>query len=133
MVHISEAASLALHSMILIAKNPDNPVSVKRIAAVTGASEAHLAKVMQLLARAGMVASTRGPKGGFTLNGNPKDTTLLDIYEAIEGPVKGGHCLLHKDKCPMGLKQCALGNLIEGTAANSRDYLSGISLDSLSH
>ena len=54
-VQISEAASLALHSMALLAASPDRPLTVKDITARTGVSEAHLSKVMQRLAKAGLV------------------------------------------------------------------------------
>jgi Rrf2 family protein len=80
---VSEAASLALHAMLHIVANPNRPVSTREIASGMHASEAHLAKVLQRLARVGLARSTRGPKGGFVL-GRPAETiTLLDVYEAI--------------------------------------------------
>ena len=65
--HLSEMLSLALHSMVYIATSDDEYVNVKRIAASTGASEAHLSKVLQRLAKGRLIHSIRGPRGGFAL------------------------------------------------------------------
>ena len=51
-IQISEAASLALHSMVMLAASPERSLTVKEITARTGVSEAHLSKVMQRLAKA---------------------------------------------------------------------------------
>ena len=86
-IQISEAASLALHSMVLLAASPERSLTVKEITGRTLVSEAHLSKVMQRLAKAGLVKSTRGPKGGFVLGDSGLSISLLSIFEAIEGPV----------------------------------------------
>jgi Rrf2 family protein len=105
---ISEAASLALYSMAIIAKN-NKPISVKTLAEQTFASDNHLAKVMQRLVKGGLVKSARGPKGGFVLSKAPEDITLLDVYEAIEGKFELGPCPMDRNQCPF--KKC----MFEGT------------------
>ena len=97
---ISEAFSLALHGMGLLAKR-GRRTSVKEIARVMGVSEAHLAKVFQRLAKSGLVASMRGPKGGFVLAKPAEQITLYDIYKVVEEPAQQ-YCLLTKDYCPFG-------------------------------
>ncbi|MCF8044104.1 MAG: Rrf2 family transcriptional regulator, partial [Desulfarculaceae bacterium] len=72
LLKISEAASLALHTMGLLASRPGEQVPTRELAARLKVSEAHLAKVMQRLGRAGLVRSQRGPKGGFALERNPE-------------------------------------------------------------
>ena len=109
-IQISEAASLALHSMALLAATPDRPLTVKDITARTGVSEAHLSKVMQRLAKAGLVKSTRGPKGGFVLGDAGLSTSLLAIFESIEGPVADSGCLLLGRECP--LRACLFDGLL---------------------
>ena len=64
---ISDAATLALHTAVLLADRTEGPLTTKEIALTFGISEAHLAKVLQRLAKAGIVHSGRGPKGGFLL------------------------------------------------------------------
>jgi DNA-binding IscR family transcriptional regulator len=58
---ISEAASLALHTTVILAANPNRLVSTKKLASQLHASEAHLSKVLQRLEKADIVNSTRGP------------------------------------------------------------------------
>jgi Rrf2 family protein len=92
-VKLSEAASIALHAMALLASGADGHVTVKDLASRLSVSEAHLAKVMQRLVKAGLVASVRGPGGGFALRADPAATTLLQIYEAIEGRLEVARCM----------------------------------------
>jgi len=109
-VKISEAASLALHAMVLMAAIPERFLPAKEIAATFKISSAHLAKVMQRLVRAGLVSSSRGPAGGFTLARPSQEITLLEIYEAIEGALSQEGCLLAKEVCPGSA--CLLGDII---------------------
>jgi len=92
-VKLSEAASIALHAMTLLALRADEYVSVKDLASRLPVSETHLAKVLQRLVKAGLVTSVRGPGGGFTLHADPRGTTLLQIYEAIEGKLEVAECM----------------------------------------
>ena len=52
-IQLSEAASLALHSMVLLAGDPEKSWLIRDIAVEVGASEAHLAKVVQRLSQSG--------------------------------------------------------------------------------
>lgn len=128
LLKISEAASLALHTMGLLASRPGEQVSTRELAARLKVSEAHLAKVMQRLGRAGLVRSQRGPKGGFALQRNPEDITLLEVYEATEGPLQERRCLLGN---PMCSGNCILGGLLERVGDEVRDYFSQTRLSDL--
>lgn len=120
-VHISEIVSLALHSMAFIADSKKDIVNVKEIAAVTGCSEAHLVKVLQRLARAEFLYSVRGPKGGFGLLKDPDEISMLDIYEAIEGPLQATGCPTHHQTCPF--KSCIFGGVPEKSNQDFIEYL----------
>jgi len=109
-LRISEAASLALHAMVILAENPATHISTRDIADRLKASEFHLSKIMQRLARAGFVASVRGPKGGFLLRTPADEISLLNVYEAIEGPFKTAECLLSDPIC--GHQKCVIGSLV---------------------
>jgi Rrf2 family protein len=129
MLKISEAASLALHSTVLLAANPDELISTREIAATLHVSEAHLSKVLQRLARAGIVRAIRGPKGGFRLVRPARETTLLDVYESIEGTLIPSKCLFESPICQGDA--CILGGLLETVDRQVRDYLSKTKLDDL--
>jgi Rrf2 family protein len=109
-VKLSEAASIALHAMALLASEADRRLTVKDLASRLSVSEAHLAKVMQRLVKAGLVASVRGPGGGFTLRADPSATTLLEIYEAIEGRLEVAGCLF-PDR-PVACSACILDDAL---------------------
>jgi len=106
---ISEAASIALHAMIILAKQQDKLVSVKDIANQLDISGNHLSKVLQRLVKAGLVLSIKGNKGGFKLAKNPETINFLEIYEAIDGKFTHSTCLLNKQACP---QDCIMGDLI---------------------
>lgn len=121
-LNISEAASLAMHSLALIASRKEM-TSVKQISAELGVSEFHLSKVLQRLSRHGLVRSTRGPRGGFTLARDSREITLLDIYEAIEGRLDDTACIMDKKSCHNG--KCILGKTITEMASLFREHLGG--------
>jgi len=126
---ISEAASLALHTVACLAASSEKPVAAKDVAGRLGVSEAHLSKVLQRLSKAGIVRSTRGPHGGFRLAHDANDVTLLDVYEAIEGSVAPATCLLKRSVCHKG---CLLGDLIRDITEQVRDQLASARLADLS-
>ena len=124
-VHISEAASLAVHSMALIASNKEM-LNVNHIADLTNSSRNHLAKVMQILVKNDYLTSTRGPKGGFILKKDASTIYLLQLYELIEGPIEKQHCGIYNDKCPF--TSCVFGNLANRFSEDFIEYLKATSL-----
>ncbi len=108
---ISEATSLGLHAMMVLARDSSKTLSAGDLSQELRVSEAHLAKVLQRLAKVGLVKSTRGPKGGFVLGRLAEDISLLEIYEAIEGPLAPVECLLERPVCCGG--KCVFGDIIK--------------------
>ncbi len=107
-VNISEAASIAIHSIILVAKS-EVKLNANQIAEKLNFSRNHLSKVMHILTKNGYLSSERGPKGGFVLNKNPSTISLLEIYETVEGLVEAFNCVTACTKCPF--KACIFGGL----------------------
>ena len=104
---ISEAASMAMHAMGLLALEPGKPLSSRAIASCFHVSEAHLSKVMQRLVKVGLLSSVRGPKGGFSLAVDPQKVMLLEVFTAIEGPLETSSCLFGVPLCDG--ETCILG------------------------
>ena len=109
LVRTSEAATLALHAAAIMASSPESHVTAAVMADGLSASEAHLAKVLQRLAKAGVVAGTRGPGGGFLLTRPAKEISLREVYEAIEGRLQVERCMVGKPLC--NKLDCPLGSL----------------------
>ena len=128
-IRIPEAVSLALHSMAILAARPDEILPTREIAATLGGSSAHLAKVLKNLENEGFVHSQRGPSGGFRLARSAAAISLLEIYEAIEGPLSKEGCLLATPLC--GGERCIFGNLLESLDNQFREHLGKTRLNQL--
>lgn len=128
---ISEAASLGIHSVILLACYKDKLLSTRDIAQTLSASEAHLSKILQRLIKHGFVQSIRGPQGGFRLLKSPQDITLMDIFEAIEGPFQATSCLFQH---PLGkCEACIFEELINSCNRITLDYFSNTKISDLTN
>lgn len=126
LLRLSEPVSLALHAAALLARRPDERVANARLAATLRVSEHHLAKVMQRLARAGIVGSTRGPQGGFQLVRPAESIALVELFEAIDGPVGEATCLLSHQICDGS--DCLVGELVNDVHGQVRHYLTETTL-----
>lgn len=98
LLRLSEAAWLAIHALASLSYRAE-PVQVSRLADSMGASRAHLGKVMQRLTRAGLVTSVRGRKGGYVLAVQTDAVSVLDVWEAMDGPLRRADCLLEHSCC----------------------------------
>lgn len=127
-INISEAASIAVHSMAMIA-NSNEILNVNKIADRTHSSRNHLAKVMQILVKNNYLSSVRGPNGGFSLKVNPEQISLLQIYELIDGSLQSHYCGIDEDKCPF--ETCVFGPMLNKFSAEFLDYLKNKKLSEL--
>lgn len=118
---ISEAASLAIHTIVVLAANPGKTVSAGEMAGLLTASKDHLAKVLQRLVKGGFVESVRGPKGGFILARPPDQVVLLEVYEYIDGPFDVRDCLLDERVCGVG--KCTMGEYLFNANTELKSFL----------
>ena len=93
---LSDAAEYALRAVVWLAQQPDKAQKMREIADGTHAAPGYLVKVLQLLTRAGIVSAQRGSNGGFTLERDPAELSVLDVVNAID-PIERIHT------CPLGL------------------------------
>jgi Rrf2 family protein len=90
-MRLGKASAYAVFATLYIAEHQrEGPVSGRRIAEAHGIPPEYLLKILQQLVRAGVVQSETGRRGGFLLCKSPGRTTLLEIVEAVEGPLNGG-------------------------------------------
>ncbi len=112
---LNKSSLYAIYAVVTMASDPDRRVSVKEIAARFKVSESHVAKIMQQLARARVVSSTRGVGGGFQLERDPGELTMLDIIECLEG-ARPGPCadcsLRHNGGCTPDPTACAVHGIL---------------------
>jgi len=120
-VNITEACSLAIHAMALLAKEVGKSHSTRELAAILNASENHLSKVMQRLCREKLIDSSRGPGGGFQLGRPADEITLQEIFETIEGRLEPQQCLRKQPICHG--KPCVFGNVVRRINEDFLGYL----------
>lgn len=102
-MRMNEGVEWAVHSCLNLAwVGSERPVTAARLAAFYKLPTAYLNKQLQALARAGIVSSTPGPKGGFRLERAPDKITLLDIVVAIDGPEEAFRCTQILHQSPFG-------------------------------
>ncbi|MCD2423316.1 Rrf2 family transcriptional regulator [Niabella pedocola] len=101
----SKTCEYAIRGMIYIAQHTRNGgrVGFKQIATGIDAPEHFIAKILQELSRKGLVASMKGPAGGFYLEKASLNLSLADIVTAVDGD----QLFLG---CGLGLKQCSETN-----------------------
>ncbi|MEC4569774.1 RrF2 family transcriptional regulator [Streptomyces virginiae] len=91
---MSEGVEWALHSCVNLAwSGPDRAVSAARLAAWHDLPAAYLNKQLQALARAGILTSSPGPRGGFRLARPLAAISLMDVVAAVEGPEEAFRCM----------------------------------------
>ncbi|UCC86470.1 MAG: Rrf2 family transcriptional regulator [Anaerolineales bacterium] len=99
-MEITRQADYAIRSMIHLAELPMNGrVSTASISEAQGIPLPFLTKVISRLATAGLVTTSRGMGGGVSLARRPEEVTLLQVVEAVDGPILLNHCLLRSGAC----------------------------------
>lgn len=88
---LSQSVTYAVHAALRLAESQHAvPVSCNRLAEKGHMPERFLLQILRDLAKQGILHSTRGGGGGFMLERSPRDISLLDVIEAIDGPLTGG-------------------------------------------
>ena len=87
---LTRAATYALHALHHMAsRGGDAPVPSHVVARARGIPELFLLKVLKQLVSARVLVSLKGPNGGYRLARPPGDVSLLEVIEAVEGPIRG--------------------------------------------
>ncbi|MFU0823984.1 RrF2 family transcriptional regulator [Clostridium sp.] len=106
-----------------------NPVSIKSIAERQNLSEFYLEQLFAPLRRAKLIKSIRGAQGGYILSRPPKDITVADIINVLEGPIEISSCL-DKAECD-NMDICPTRLLWEKIRKSIDDVTSSITLQDM--
>ncbi len=100
MFHITRKGDYAIRGMVHLAGRPRDEVTLLReVSSAVDVPLALLAKIFQHLNKTGLVRSYRGAGGGFQLGRPAKDISLLEIIEAVDGPVSMNRCIVERGSC----------------------------------
>jgi Rrf2 family protein len=108
----------------------DIPTASHHIAHKRGIPERFLLKVLKPLVSAQILYSVKGPNGGYRLARPSNDITLLEIIEAVDGPIRGHAPTGHSD--PSNHLNKRLEQVCNQAAEQTRKQLSKIKLSELS-
>ena len=87
---MTRASGYALHALAYMAESgQDKPVASHQIARDRKIPEQFLLKILKPLVSARMLLSVKGPNGGYRLARPPSKITVLEVIEAVEGPISG--------------------------------------------
>lgn len=102
-MQITRQADYALRAMIYLAKmEPTQRAATSQIADVQHIPPSFLAKIISQLSIAGLIHTSRGARGGVTLARAPEDISILEVVEAIDGPIALNECTSVSGTCQFG-------------------------------
>jgi Rrf2 family protein len=130
LMKLTRASLHALHALAHLAEQDDNHSAASHdIAKARGIPDRFLPKVLKPLAQCGILASSRGPGGGYRLAKPATKITLLEAVEAVEGPLHGyAPAIEGKGTAPLELK---LQALMEKTMEQTRQQLQAVTVADL--
>lgn len=123
---LSQTAEYALRAMSCLAYSPDRLVPTPELASMTQVPPNYLAKVLQSLSQANLIAGRRGVGGGYKLSRQADEISLLDVVRAID-PVE------RIASCPLGLQNhgpnlCPLHRAVDKAIKMLIDEFQGVTL-----
>ncbi len=107
-MQITKQADYALRAIIYLAQlNESNKAPTSKIAKAQHIPPSFLAKIISQLSIAGLIHTSRGARGGVSLAKAPEDISVLDVIQAIDGPMILNECTENPESCPFK-KSCPL-------------------------
>lgn len=114
-MNINQESDYAFRIVLMLSKEGlDNKLDAKSLSEKGNIPLRFLLKLTRKLTQTGIVKSYRGVNGGYSIARDPKNITMKDVVEAIQGPIivtrcvydtkacsanKSGHCSIHKALC----------------------------------
>ncbi|RIK29521.1 MAG: Rrf2 family transcriptional regulator [Anaerolineae bacterium] len=113
-MQITRQADYATRAILYLARTGRNTrVSTSQVATEQKIPPSFLAKIISQLSVAGLLHTSRGARGGVTLARDPNEITLLEVVEAIDGPIQLNMCIeqngacTFEGKCPLQPVWCS--------------------------
>ena len=102
-MQITRQADYALRAILYLSNlEPSKRAATSHIAKEKNIPPSFLAKIISQLSIAGLINTSRGARGGVTLARAPEEISVLEVVEAIDGPIALNECTLNAGSCPFG-------------------------------
>jgi Rrf2 family transcriptional regulator, iron-sulfur cluster assembly transcription factor len=120
---LSQTTVYAIRAVLYLADVGEKElVRVSDVASALEVPRNYLSKILHTLARAGLLASTRGPHGGFRLAVDAADLTLVRVVELFEEVLLEPACLLGSGQCDAATP-CSVHDQWQDASAAMRTFL----------
>jgi Rrf2 family protein len=130
-MHLTRAGDHAIRALLVLLRQPANGrLTSYRLAEETKIPAEFLRKILSALARAKILRSVRGPTGGVRLARKPEEISLLDVVEAVEGPLALNECTRVPSACPRS-SHCSVHPVWQRAQDQLRETLARSTLASL--
>ena len=98
-MQITRQADYAVRAVLHLARSGDIRTATSVIAEEQKIPPSFLAKIISQLSIAGLLHTSRGARGGVTMARQPEEITLLEVIEAIDGPIQLNECVGDAGSC----------------------------------
>src|ERR1700690_508531 len=128
MLKLTKKADYGLMAMKHLAEHADHGAcSAKDVAEAYGIPQEALAKILQRLAKVGLVRSQHGMNGGYTLTRDPKMISAFEVIKAIDGPVFITSCVTVRGECDQS-DRCTIREPLRRVSHGIEELLRGITI-----
>lgn len=104
-MQITRQADYAVRAVLYLAQlGPEKRAATSQIAQEEQIPPSFLAKIVSQLSVAGLLQTSRGARGGVSLARSPEEISLLEVVEAIDGPITLNECVSGNGACTFGEK-----------------------------
>jgi len=125
-MQITRQADYAVRAVLYLARlGQEDRAATSQVAQEQHIPPSFLAKIISQLSIAGLLHTSRGARGGVTLAREPKDITLLEVIEAIDGPIMLNECVgetgtcTFDEECPLRPVWCEAQNELVARLKNT--------------
>ncbi|SFR09177.1 RrF2 family transcriptional regulator [Desulfoscipio geothermicus] len=131
---LNQATDYAFRAVLYLSRLPRGEVvEARAIAEQEHIPIRFMLKILRMLTRAGIVESYRGVGGGYALAKMPREITMRDVVEAVEGPVYVNRCLIAPDECnKRNTAKCAIHKALFSIQQTINDKLEEYDFETLS-
>jgi FeS assembly SUF system regulator len=131
MIRLSKLADYGIVMMTHLAREGSRQAATHDIALATHVPVAMASKILKLLARADLLVSRRGAHGGYELARSPRDITVAEVIEALDGPIAITSCVDHGPADCVIESMCLARTNWQQINDAIRDALGGISVEQM--
>lgn len=129
---VSTRGRYALRTMVDLARHGgEGLVTLKDVAERQDLSQKYLEQIVTQLSKAGLVKGVRGPQGGYRLAREPKDYSVAEILQQVEGSLAPVECLESEVNTCEQCASCATVDMWAGLYKVMTDYLENVTLQDI--